>query len=199
MPSGILPPGERFLLETTTRVYEQGIDSSTCCAHAVAAAMETFMVTAHIASANEQLIDPMAIFAAGKNMRSLHISCQVVKAGTASPHGLEKATTDFIGAVSPERMVDELRRQVPLMVEIQVGSNFSANAGQAIYRGEGPRVRHAVCLVGYGTHAITAEPYWIAKNSYGSVWGDVGFGYLLWGDSFVEPETKVHALRRVDP
>ncbi len=54
-------------------------------------------------------------------------------------------------------------------------------------------VNHGVIIVGYHDDAIMTEGgYWIVKNSWGAGWGDVGYGYILYGD--VEQYNRVHAI-----
>jgi hypothetical protein len=193
-----LPPGERFVLPTTLRVFEQGASSPSCCAHAVATAMETRMVKANGLDPHETPIDAMALFAAGGSQMSLTISCGVASKGVATPHGLEKATTErILGDV--DVMAFELKRDVPLMIAVNIGSNFSAYDGSTIYRATGPRSLHALCVIGFGTDASTMEPYWIVKNSHGPTWGDKGCGSLRWQDGDVKPESSVFAMRSVTP
>jgi len=194
----VLPPGESFRLSTTARIYDQGSTAPSCCAHAVAAAMETRMVAANGLDPKETPVDAKALFASGGSQMSLNISCDVVASGVATPRGLEKATTQPIKG-DVDLMAFELRRNVPLMIEINIGSNFLGYAGPHIYRATGPRSLHAVCVLGYGTDKSTLEPYWIAKNSYGPTWGDQGFCAIRWQDGDVQPEAKVFAMRSVIP
>lgn len=157
------------------------------------------MVKSNGTDRNAMPIQPWSIYQSGNSKKSLHVSCRVAEKGVTTPDGLEKATTEFLGEADCERMVFELRNSVPLMIELQVGPNFSAYNGTDIYRLQGPRSLHAVCIVGYGTYALTGEPYWLAKNSYGPRWGKQGYALILWNDRDVEPQASVYAMRGVTP
>ena len=194
----VLPPGERLQLPTTLRVYEQGANSPSCCAHAVAAAIETRMVAENALAPNETLIDAMALFNKGGGQMSLTVSCGVAAKGVETSRGLQRATAErILGDV--DVMAFELRRRIPLMIEVDVGSNFFGYKSTMIYRSEGPRSPHAVCVIGYGTDAATLEPYWFVKNSYGPAWGHDGCASIKWRDGDVKPERSVFALREFIP
>jgi C1A family cysteine protease len=52
---------------------------------------------------------------------------------------------------------------------------------------------HGVVVVGYNDNAALASGgYWIVKNSWGSTWGDEGYGYILYGD--IEQYDRIHAI-----
>ena len=194
----MLEPGKEILLDTTTRVYHQGA-TSTCCAHAVAAAMETRMVISNHLSRDIEAIDALEIFSKGHDQMSLLVSCDVVgKDGVSTPDGPEKAATERIPG-DVDIMAWEIQNQTPLMAEIAVGSNFEAHRGDLIYRAEGPRAPHAVCVIGYGTEAGSNVPYWVIKNSYGPDWGDKGRARVAWNDDVVKLESFVMAMRAVTP
>jgi C1A family cysteine protease len=102
-----------------------------------------------------------------------------------------------MGTMSIPAMVAELRALNPLLVDVQVRRDLHAFQGSGIYRPASGAVEyHAMCVVGYGTTPGN-EPYWIAKNSFGTTHNADGFVRLAWADPFVEPERTVHALRQV--
>lgn len=56
------------------------------------------------------------------------------------------------------------------------------------------RINHAVLVVGYHDDLSIkkADGYWIVKNSWGTGWGDDGYGYILYGN--LERHNRVHAI-----
>ena len=63
----------------------------------------------------------------------------------------------------------------PIAVGIEADNNLQFYwAG--VYSGPcGGFINHAIVIVGYGTSMFNT-PYWIIKNSWGTEWGQNGFG-----------------------
>ncbi|MQM21623.1 hypothetical protein Taro_054665, partial [Colocasia esculenta] len=65
--------------------------------------------------------------------------------------------------------------QQPVAVRVAAGSrDFQLYGGGVFTGGCGSQTNHAVTIVGYGT-AADGIKYWIAKNSWGTDWGEDGY------------------------
>src|SRR5437867_13454137 len=84
---GIDIPGAEFAIATTGRIFDQGFDSDTCCAHAVAAAMETRMVAQQMLVASVPAVQATVIYSKGHSIRSIPVSLDVVSSGIVSAVG----------------------------------------------------------------------------------------------------------------
>ena len=73
----------------------------------------------------------------------------------------------------------------PILTTMQIYDDFLSYGG-GIYQhvwGE-YRGMHSVCVIGYNTEGQT--PYWIIKNSWGTDWGEDGFGKIKMGECAFE-------------
>lgn len=69
--------------------------------------------------------------------------------------------------------------QQPVAVGILASPEFKSYAGGVF---DGPcevtsasDLNHAVTIIGYGTDSATGASYWLAKNSWGTKWGEGGY------------------------
>jgi len=193
-----LDPGHEFRLPTTNRIFNQLDRASTdesCGAHAVGAAIESYLVEHHVIGQADQLIDPFQIYQTAGSRRSLRRACEAAATGVSTAIGRFRPVFFNFDSADPQAMVFDLAtRRVPLMIEASVDSAFVMYEGTDIYHGIGSDL-HAICLIGYGTEAQTGRGYWVAKNSYGEGWGDHGYVRFLWRDPLVQPEENVYSLR----
>lgn len=77
-----------------------------------------------------------------------------------------------------ETMLMAAVAQQPVVVYFDSrGSSFQFYSGDGIYDGPcGVELDHAMTIVGYGENE--GKKYWIAKNSWGTSWGDKGYMYI---------------------
>ena len=87
--------------------------------------------------------------------------------------------------VSSRDMIKTAIDKGPVLAGIEITSGLE-NYTEGVFAGgdcNGPEyVNHAVALVGYND----AEGYWIAKNSWGKVWGENGFFKIEYGKCGIE-------------
>ena len=39
-------------------------------------------------------------------------------------------------------------------------------------------VDHAIGVIGYGTDTVTAQDYWVVRNSWATTWGELGYARI---------------------
>jgi hypothetical protein len=79
-----------------------------------------------------------------------------------------------------------LARRGPLITTMSIYQDFQNFVGNGVYHHvAGDRVGgHCVCVVGYDDD----ESAWIIKNSWGSNWGNGGFGRIAYGEAGINAE-----------
>lgn len=107
------------------------------------------------------------------------------KAGSCHAGNVRKAvriqTYDFLPRENETALAEKVVQQ-PVAVLFDAHDPAFAYYKGGIYSGGQPRTRyvlnHAMAIVGYGKNESTGQKYWIAKNSWGTGWGDGGYVYI---------------------
>jgi len=80
-----------------------------------------------------------------------------------------------------EALMDAVAQQ-PVSIAIEADkSAFQLYRGGVLSKTCGTKLDHGVLCVGYGTDSTSNQDYWLIKNSWGTTWGEQGFGRLLRG------------------
>ncbi|KAG1656680.1 hypothetical protein FOA52_007250 [Chlamydomonas sp. UWO 241] len=104
--------------------------------------------------------------------------------------GQAVSLTNAAVRVSPYNSADGLKAALLLG---PVGINLYADSAFMSYRGgiyDSPTcptstINHAVTLIGYDYDTVTSQWYWLIKNSWGTNWGENGYGRLaMYGNGY---------------
>jgi len=76
-------------------------------------------------------------------------------------------------------MLAAIRQHGPVTAYVDATTRFQSYKSGVLDGTCGTRLNHIVLLVGYGTDA--GKPYWIAKNSWGTSWGEAGYIRIIRG------------------
>ena len=110
--------------------------------------------------------------------------------GCFSVSNFTKYYVDEIGYVSGEEdMMKEIYARGPIVCGIADPDSFKKYSG-GIYKDESGAtdVSHAISVVGWGEE--NGEKYWIIRNSWGTYWGENGFGRIVRGINNLSIESE---------
>ena len=85
----------------------------------------------------------------------------------------------------------ELAARGPVVCSMMITPQFEAYQSGVYYeKSTSPLILdHTVAIVGYGTDPTTSEGYWIARNTWGSQFGESGYFRILMGRDNLGIET----------
>jgi len=94
----------------------------------------------------------------------------------------------YIGNSYSVPSVDAIKQAIvtygPVAVGISVNAAFQAYSGGIFNGCENGELNHGVVLVGWDD-ALGSGGVWIVRNSWGTGWGDGGYGYFPYGCSYI--------------
>ncbi|MEC7969951.1 MAG: C1 family peptidase [Pseudomonadota bacterium] len=103
-------------------------------------------------------------------------------AATTTP--FRAITRDFVGANIANPAVRELKNALctygPITTVVRATPTFMAYSSGIFNEASNQEVDHSVTIVGWDN---SNGGYWIIKNSYGTGWGEDGFGRIAWGSN----------------
>ncbi|KAK4883584.1 hypothetical protein RN001_006903 [Aquatica leii] len=107
--------------------------------------------------------------------------------GEACQRQMEKVIANITGYVTVDEGNDEALKEAlvkngPIAVGLDAEAESFQFYGGGIYyeskcRNDIEHINHAVLLIGYGEET-NGDKYWLIKNSYGTTWGENGYGKI---------------------
>jgi hypothetical protein len=125
--------------------------------------------------------------------------------GTYPLYQASQVDTFLDGGHSTATVKNVLREEGPLVAAVAAAHDWFTPPGSAPLGYDNPLgadpwyvdplggANHAVAVVGYVDHdGVDSGGYWIVKNSWGTRWGDDGYGYVKYG--VLERHIRIHAI-----
>jgi len=101
---------------------------------------------------------------------------------TEDEHGVVASINGWTGILNNELALKTAIMTAPVCVAMTVYDNFySYGGGCYAHTDDSQDLNHAVLLVGWDDSMCNGEGAWIIKNSWGTFWGDDGFGWIKYG------------------
>jgi len=136
--------------------------------------------------------DPLDHFGDGGSCKSAPWGPSCTAASPPIATSWVKEGSTWMSRVSGEQQMQaQLASGVSMYVSFDVYGNIMRWRG-GVYKEkrDGKKGGHAVTAVGYGTEG---DKYWVLQNSWGTSWGEKGFGKFLRGTNFCGIETGAAA------